>query len=288
MSDTDVESPATAGTLRPAPHGGYFPQRDDGTVVNPARLEHVPEPVRPLLERVVAVYRRRLAGRLHSVYVRGSVVHGTAVRLLSDLDTFALVLPSVHEPYCWWCTPAWSDEEAAGVLATGEEWLCGIDYGYASWHEDFLQRNPSLAMTIATQSLCLWGEDVSSRLPRYRPGASMCSEHLGLQRDLARLDEMLSAERPLDTALVRAAVKRMIRTAFELVMEREGRYTTSLYHAWESFAKHHPEQAPEVYDLLEFYLAPVQDRARIERYVRDIGAWLLRRAQAQLVEGPLP
>ncbi len=262
-------------------HGQFFPQAADGTIINPSSMDNIPKLVRPLIDGVIAVYQQRLKERLHSVYVRGSVVHGTSVKGLSDLDTFALVQPTDQQPFIWWCTPTWETEAAQRLLEDHDGWVTDIDFGYATWHEDFLKRNPTLAMTIKTQSLCLVGIDVKPLLPDFRPGLGMCCDYLGLERELALLSAMVSSQLPLNAYKAQSAVKRMIRIAFELVMEREQRYTTSLYYCWNCFGRYYPQQREAVRQLLEFYLNPVPDIEAIKQCL-TYGQWLKERVDKDL------
>lgn len=265
------------------PHGHFFPQMADGTVINISNRDKIPEPVIPLIDGVITVYQQRLEGRLHSVYVRGSVVHGTSVRGFSDLDTFALVKPTEQQPFIWWCTPDWEAEAAQMLLAQhDDDWIINIDFGYATWHEeDFLKRNPTLAATIKTQSLCVAGIDVKPQLPNFQPGFEICHNYLGLERELAMLSAMVSGQIPLNVNKAQAVVKRMIRVAFELVMEREQRYTTSLYHCYDCFGRYYPQQREAMRQLLEFYLNPSSDLEAIAQCL-TCGQWLKEQVETEL------
>ncbi len=263
------------------PHGHFFPQAADSTVINLSSMDKIPEPVLPLIDGVIAVYQQRLEERLHSVYVRGSVVHGTSVKGFSDLDTFALVQPTDEQPFIWWCTPDWEAEAAQMLLAYHDGWITNIDFGYATWHEDFFKRNPTLAVTIKTQSLCVAGIDVKSLLPDFRPGLGMCCDYLALERELALLSAMVNGQLPLNVYKAQSVVKRMIRVAFELVMEQEQRYTTSLYHCWDCFGRYYPQQREVARQLLEFYLNPKADMEAIARFL-TFGEWLKEQVDTEL------
>lgn len=265
------------------PHGHFFPLTADGAVVNTSSRGKIPEPVLPLIDGVIAVYQQRLEERLHSVYVRGSVVHGTSVKGFSDLDTFALVKPTKQQPLIWWCTPDWEAKAAQMLLAHHDDgWVINIDFGYATWHEeDFLKRNPALAVIIKTQSLCVAGIDVKPLLPNFRPGLEMCRDYLFLEKELALLSSMVSGQLPLNVYKAQAVVKRMIRVAFELVMEREQCYTTSLYHCWDCFGRYYPQQREAVRQLLEFYLNPKPDREVIAQCL-IYGQWLKEQVDTDL------
>lgn len=263
------------------PHGRFFSQAADGTVINSASMDNVPESVHPLIDEVVTVYKQRFEQNLHSVYVRGSVVHGTSVQNFSDLDTFALVQPTDKQPFIWWCTPDWESEASSMILSKHPRYVTKIDFGYATWHKDFLKRNPTLAATIKTQSLCIAGINVQSLLPSFKPGLEMCCDYLGLERELGLLSTMVEDRLSLDVDKAQAVVKRMIRVGFELIMEQEGRYTTSIYYCYDCFCNYYPEKRETVRQLLEFYLNPQPDLKAIAKYL-TYGKWLLEKVDQDL------
>lgn len=264
------------------PHGDFFPQTAEGAIINTASRDKIPESVLPLIDDVIAVYQQRLAECLHSVYIRGSIVHGMSVKGFSDLDTFALVKPTEQQPFIWWCTPDWEAEAAQTLLAQHDDgWVTNIDFGYASWHEDFIKRNPTLAVIIKTQSLCVVGTDVKPLLPNLRAGLEICRDYLFLENELALLSKMISGQIPLEVSKAQAVVKRMIRVAFELVMEREQRYTTSLYHCYDCFGRYYPQQREAMRQLLEFYLNPSSDLDAIAQCL-TCGQWLKKQVDIDL------
>lgn len=240
-------------STRTRPIGSWFALDADGAIVNPAAWEQVPAPVVPVIERVRATYRERFGDALHSAYVRGSIVLGDAVPGVADLDTFALVRPDPPERFVWWETPAWAEQEAQRA-GTADGWLTGVDFGWATHHDDFDARNPTLAAMIATQSLCIAGEDLAPCLRRRRPGPDMLLDHLAIAREVAWLQDVAEGRAADDAERVRAVLKRLLRVGFELVMEDEGRYATSVYLGCEAFARHRPEQAEAMWTVLELYL----------------------------------
>lgn len=262
-------------------HGQFFPQAADGTILNPSSMDNVPELVQPLIDGVIAVYQQRLKGHLRSVYVRGSVVHGTSVKGFSDLDTFALVQPTDQQPFIWWCTPDWEAEASRKLLAYHDGWVTGIDFGYATWHEDLLKRHPNLAMVLKTQSLCVAGIDLKPLLPEFKPGLEMCCDYLALERELALLSAMVSGQVSLNAHKAQSAAKRLIRIAFELVMEREQRYTTSVYYCWDCFGRYYPQQREAARQVLEFYLNPEPNILAVAQCL-SYGQWLKERVENYL------
>jgi hypothetical protein len=268
------------------PVGRWFDLDTDGCIVNPAQSEHVPVPVRPIVDQVGEVYRKRFGDALHSAYVRGSVVLGDAVPGIADLDTFGLVRAHPPERVVWWETPPWADREFTR-LGTANGWLTSIDFAWASYHDDLGARNPTLAATIATQSLCIAGCDLRADLPPRRPGPDMFLDHLQIEQEVEWLEQVAHARKPYQADRARAVFKRIVRVGFELVMEEEGRYATSLYLCCESFCRYRPQHAAAMRTVLELYLAR-DPGARQPTTVLDdgvvlrLGWWLVGEAAREL------
>lgn len=73
---------------------------------------------------------------------------------------------------------------------------------------------------------------------------------------------------------LQALMKRILRSGFELVMEREGRYTTSLYLHYECFARHYPDRERDMRRVLEIFLNPDSRWPEMPAFLNDFGGWL--------------
>lgn len=74
--------------------------------------------------------------------------------------------------------------------------------------------------------------------------------------------------------------KILVRSGFELVMEREQRYTTCLYWCYRSFASHYPGRAALMERALFFYLNPSGSPDDLLPLARDLGEWLVDQVRA--------
>ena len=77
----------------------------------------------------------------------------------------------------------------------------------------------------------------------------------------------------------------LLRSGYELVMHREGRWTNDLYLCYESMARHHPDTAELARETLELALNPVSDGDRttalVQRYTPWIYSEILRRLNVE-------
>lgn len=245
--------------------GDFFPQAADGTIINPTSAHHIPATWRPGIHYLATLYQKFLGEHLHSVYLRGSIVRGIPEASILDIDSFALV----QSPEPRWCEPDWAPlfrarlRQNAPLLPAAECYL-------ASLPQVLSGQNAALAMVLQTQSLCILGTSIQNVLPAFRPGPSMMTQHRWLAADNAWFR---TAEHP-SLAAFRSYLKLLIRSAFELVMERVGAYTPDLYLCCSSFAYHYPAQEARIWCCLESFVEPpAQWRANRAPYL-ILGEWL--------------
>ncbi|UAW64458.1 hypothetical protein KMZ15_01865 [Mycoavidus sp. HKI] len=262
------------------PLGSFFSQTKDGYVINPASPERLVSPWLEALEEIRQIYIQKLGEQLHSVYVRGSVAFGTAIAGFSDLDSFCLVYPRGTECVIWQALP-WSDD--APVQRLG--FPCAVEFVSVTFHHNFARVNPIVSMIIKTQSLCIHGPDIGPALPDCRPGLAMMMDAELLDRQLSAVEAELTSGRPVSPEQVQSLMKRILRTGFELVMERENRYATSLYLLYMCFSRHYPEREADMRWVLETFLNPDVSPLQLRDRLTDFGIWLRQEVASVLAWG---
>lgn len=257
------------------PVGDYFENDSEGYVINPASAEKIRSPWDKLIDAIKRSYIKKLGDRIHSIYVRGSVAQGLAIEGFSDIDTFALVLPGKEGNIQWQEAP-WAKDIHEEVQKIAGFPVRKTELMLTTYTEDFIARNPGLGMVIKTQSACIYGNDLAPKIKRYKPGREMMLECWHLKNDIQNFTQL-----PVDIddeQLVKkwqSLMKTLIRSGFELVMEREEKYTNSLYRCYESFAKHYPEQKDYMYMALSTYINPITDKRLLMRFIDTFGVWLV-------------
>lgn len=164
--------------------------------------------------------------RLHSAYLYGSVPRGTAVVGRSDLDLTVLLRES----------PTSTAEESARRIETTIDATYGCINGVGivviAVDEIFSPANRyDGAFFIACLCTPLLGPDLADHLPRYRPTRRLARDTNGdiaeaLVRLRARLDKATSSAARLLTC--RHTARKLVRTAFTLVMPRWQGWTSDL------------------------------------------------------------
>lgn len=206
-------------------------------------------------EALLDLLQEKFGQALLAVGLRGSVVAGSWVEGVSDVDAFALV-----EGGEW---TRWANEKVDG-------WP-GVDLGWATWTADFAERNARVAAMLATQGRTIWGKKLVETLPsprlrdlvRHRSWAADDVAHFCALNPGA--DHPETVRRSGQTM-----IKTLLRSAFEMVMLREGKYATDFHPCVSTFLRHFPSWEPQLYKLVEAYPHPAKYAVEIKSIARDL------------------
>jgi hypothetical protein len=257
--------------------GSVLETDDLGYLVPRASTQRIVSPWAEAVEHLRVALHQYLADRLHSMYVRGSVAAGTAIENVSDLDAIAVVHGDARDIDTSWQRPLWKQMSVRFPFCRGFEVLL---LGY----DDVLAREGvnRLGFLLATQAAHIDGEDLCLSLPRFRPGpiAVVHAPHL---KD--EIDEVLHEVAHEDTEDRRDTcgwiMRRIVRTAFEIVMEEEGSWTRDLYVCWEIFGRHEPESSGALREALELAIDPTEDVQQITEVLKGIGTRIAERGSGR-------
>lgn len=258
------------------PIGHAVPVCELGYIVNPCRSERVVSPWREAANLLSALCQTSLGASLQSLYLRGSVPRGTAVEHRSDLDAVCVTRsPPLTLP------PSFQAAIQARVLQA-HPFCTGVDLRIVPY-DKLLNPNRSAALQffLKTQSLCIAGEDITANWASF-PLRQARLTLQGLTTSLAGTRASLTGEPGLGAnerqQLCRWIAKKIVRAGFELVAERERTYTRDLYPCWTGFARHYPEMAEPMREVLTLAINPRSDPLQIEATLK-VGDWL--RTQSQ-------
>ncbi|MGH3544598.1 MAG: hypothetical protein ACRDPW_01495 [Mycobacteriales bacterium] len=245
----------------------------DGYISREGAMERVPIAYLLLVEaaqnRIAAIF----GSRLHSAYLYGSIPRGTAVTGVSDLD----VLLAFHaEP-----TDEDRTDAAALEVELAEQFPLIVHAGLETHGlPTLLSEDERYNCGFWLACLCtplLGGVDVVSRLPRYRPTRLLALETNGdLAAVLVRLGNQYRAARTdrEREKLCRALARKLVRTAFTLVMPRWNGWSSDLSTCAEVFADYYPRRARQVWQATELARCPSLDAEIFAQLLDDFGQWL--------------
>lgn len=275
MSEHQFGSEASSGTPEARPDlsehrilqiGKVLHTDSEGYLVSESSLENVTEPWDKPVAEIVDKFRSELGDNFHSLYIRGSLVRGTAVEGVSDIDGLVLLHgdPKVVD---------WSWRRQFATELRGKyPFVMGVDFGQASVDSVLSGQNRVRAFLIKTLSACAAGEDISDRLPKVKPGRDALIARWKFEEKI-RPDYFTEPDITLKQK-TKWLGKQMLRAGMELVMEDEQAYARDLYPCYELFSKHYPEKEPAMRRVLTQALFSAEDEADFEQMRDDIGPWL--------------
>lgn len=276
----------------------------DGFIINESSVDKITPPWKEIVEALKDACIQDLGDKVHSLYVRGSVARGCAVEGVSDVDALAVTVGNFKEADHQRVMASRRAIEVAYPFCKGVELRC-ISH-------DLVFRPTSLPvgletnwkMIIKTQCVCVLGQDLATELPKCRPGTEMVMHAFDIRNDIETMSDFLRAIRflyrlPLGllllkwlgvenqrvtaetTRVIRWTMKRILRTGFEVVMEKEQGYTRDLYCCYDSFCKYFPEKEERMRKALELFVNPVPKSAEVLTFLDDFGPWITKRVEQE-------
>ena len=205
------------------PHGRFFPIDQNGYIINDTDWSTIPKHWQNVIIDIIAAYQKELANNLIAVYVRGSVARNLAIDGFSDIDTFALIK---SDQLLKWAKASFQGLTSS-FLQKKYVFVKEIEMQLVSYNSNtFLAQNPKVAMLIQTQSLCVFGKDIIPTLSQYLPNRSVCLNYHWLEEDIKAYLQKTTDE--LTIADHQAILKVIIRSGFELVIEREKQFLMTM------------------------------------------------------------
>ncbi len=263
------------------PIGKLLSTDAEGFLIDDCDRQKISFPWTNLVEELRQTCLDTWKNRLSGLYLRGSVPRGLAILGISDLDCIAVLQGEI----------ATDDRDLAQTIALTLKkrhlFVKKIEIILINSAE-IQQLNSPWPAIIQTQSLCIEGEDLKLKLPKYKPGIDLLNHALDWQSDLNRTLTFLS-ELSVNQINFATQVKarcgwitrRMVRTGFELIMERDQSFTRDLYPCYERFSVYFPEQRSSMRKALELAIEPSENRAGLLVFLRQFGRWLAERVEQQ-------
>jgi hypothetical protein len=204
------------------------------------------------------------------------VPRGLAIEGVSDIDCLVVTRVPGRQLDSRWVEPFvarvdhdYPFQSGAELVPLGLEWLQTPEPAPAQVRVT--------QFTLGTNAVCVHGVDLGPRLPRFRPGRAIASQSAFIGRAVGQALDRLAVESDPET--VRWVMKRLLRTGFELVMERERAFTRDLYYCYEAFARHYPGREPQARQALEYAVNPSSPARPIRELIEDHGTWLTQEAE---------
>jgi uncharacterized protein len=260
--------------------GRFCPTDRNGNIINDSSLLNINPAFSKVIEETVDHYQTHLKSDLHSIYIRGSIPRGLGIEGVSDLDTIALTNKSVKDIDLGWV------DKAEKHLNKKYNCVDGVEFSFYSI-KDVLETDhfSIISFMIKTHSVCVYGEDVSDRLPDYKADIMLGNEHLvNLQRQIDQAKEDLDGNEDKEDIVdcCRWIMKIIVRGGLALVIDKECKYTRDLFPAYKAFAKHYPGKETEMKQAVHYAINPVERPDEILEFLERMGNWMINEAEKWL------
>ncbi|MBX2875111.1 MAG: hypothetical protein KTR30_23510 [Saprospiraceae bacterium] len=257
--------------------GGFFPLDAQGNIINPTGRNLIPPAWYSALSACLQFYQDYFGNALQSMWIRGSLARGQAKEAWSDLDLFGLIESEVQVRWSSFSLSLSKEKKLRRLLPLGFEQV-PLEMMYSTFNSSVLREMPKIGMLVKTQSLCWWGEDIRDRLPNYQPGPAMMLNYRWLESDW----ESLQASKIPCRISYQSFIKTLVRTAFELVMNRLGKYTTDLYWCAEAFTQYYPQKGITLKKILNLYVQPLKEKYQLTALLEEITPWMISESKRQI------
>jgi uncharacterized protein len=263
------------------PNGRLWRMDDEGYILNDAHAAYIRSPFDRTVQDAIAAYTESIVHDVHSIYICGSVARGLAVEGKSDLNVFA-VLNEFSDPDL-----VLRDWRTAAEETILDKHPSITDIRLDLWPYTYVSGDPAYfsigAFIIKTQSVCVWGSDVTSELPEYRVSPHIANDDIVQIKDDVQdaLDDIQANPRRVRGVCHRVS-KNLLHTGFSLVMLDEGIYTRDLDVSHEYFAKHYPDYSDAMRQALEYAHNPPRDPQPVVNMLNQLGGFLIAEADKWL------
>lgn len=248
-----------------------------GYLVNSSIIEDITPPWLEVVTEIKDAYLQHFGHKIHSMYVRGSVARGTAIKSFSDIDTLTVLSFPLEETDYFWVDAMrdkWGKKYPFVTAIANDFILCNKLLPYEG---DMDGVSFHYAFTIQTQCVPIFGQDLTLLLPRFKPdkkSALYLLIDLNTVFDKTKKALVSTQNKGYIREWCRWVMKIILRNAFLLVMDKENIFTRDLYPCCSLFSKYFPEQEPHMKIALEYAINPISDVTRIINFLDNFGLWL--------------
>lgn len=259
------------------PIGRFYETDANGSLVNESSLDNIEPPWTKAVGTAAERCIQHFAERLQSLYLRGSIPRGLGIEGASDIDFVVLLYDDVgFSPMDReWAHVAGEDLKKEFPFATDVEFAVAPVGDYLAYD--------MAKVTIKARSCLLYGDDIAQYLPEVR-----------LDRSLAKALDFMLAEslKQLDMRLMgglyeeiepfeqRWIMKRIVRSAMTLVLERAKRFSPDLYLQAQCFSEFYPEHAAKIQRALEIAINGDLSSPDDDAIITEFAPWLVFEAKA--------
>ena len=234
--------------------GEYLELDKEGMIIPVASHDKIKERWLPLIHDFVEFSKAQHKDNLSSIFLRGSVAKGSDESGIADFD--CLVIAKVKKPID---SGAWNKN--SDELCEKYPFCAKVDTNQVSLEDidfvDIKKAGNFWPKFIKTQAVCLYGEDFSEQIQKFSLREMIhYSEFVQLFFE-EKFKEFIEEDKDDPEELKGTCswgCRILLRSGYELVMDKEQRWTNDLYRCYEGLSKYYPEKKDLFYQTLNWAL----------------------------------
>lgn len=234
-------------------------------------LKKIPEKYKPIVADVKSELLE-FSDKLHSIYLYGSVATGKAKSPTSDLD---LVVVLKTKP----------TSELKSELKELEKTLSKKyqktfrEVGFAITYKNEVLRGKEAfgwRFFLTILSVKIFGDNLFHKEIKFSPTKKLARNlHLDISKNIQEAMRKIKSSNDDEAKLqIKSIMKKIIRTAFSIVMEKENYWTTDLDEMTKIFTKHYPKKKQQINAVLKMSKSKVSDRKSATSILNNFGKWV--------------
>lgn len=246
---------------------------DKGYILNQSDPQKIDNKFREVIRLINESCLSSLPKEIHSIYIRGSVPRGLDIEGVSDVDVIIVTYSDPQDVDLDWV------EETEQFIDQKFHFINGVELGFCPLSEVEESKYCSMIpFILKTYGICVYGENLISKLPDYKPDSSLANEHLihlASLIDKARNDVTGNDDIEDIKDCCSWIMRIIVRAGGALVIVQEQSYTRDLFPAYKLFSKHYPEKEQEMRTALWYAINPLSSSEEILKFLNHFGSWIM-------------
>lgn len=245
---------------------------DKGYIINQSDSKKINNKFQEVIQLIKESCLSAAPKEIHSMYIRGSVPRGLDIEEVSDLDVIIVTYSDPQDINLNWV------EETEQFIDQKYRFIDGVELGFCPLSEAEESNYCSMIpFILKTYGVCVYGENLISKLPDYKPDSSLANEHLiHLSSLIEKAKHDLTGNDDIEDIMDCCAwiMRIIVRAGGALVIVQEHSYTRDLFPAYKLFSKHYPEKEQEMRTALWYAINPLSSSEETSKFLNDFGSWM--------------
>jgi predicted nucleotidyltransferase len=234
-------------------------------------LNKIPARYKPIVEDVKSELLE-FSDKIHSIYLYGSVATGKAKSPTSDLD---LVVVLKAKPTLRLKNKLKELEKSLSIKYQ----KAFREVGFAITYKNEVLRGKEAfgwRFFLTILSVKIFGDNLFHKEMKFSPSRKLARNlHSDIEKNIEEAKKKIKSANSDDAKLqIKSIMKKIIRTAFSIVMEVENYWTTDLDEMTKIFTKHYPEKKQQINAVLKMAKSQSPDKKSATSILNNFGKWV--------------